>query len=99
MTTRKEPVVLPRTPGFRFAIQQEPGSYRLRVGKAAGGGPAPIDLIVRKVVVLKGVYALSGDELKLCVVNRLACEDRDDRAMAKAADGKGRPAGFETKAG
>jgi uncharacterized protein (TIGR03067 family) len=102
LTTKEEPVVLPEAKpavGLYFAINKDTREYRLKAAKGKEKGPAAIDLVVGKGVVLKGIYELKGDELKLCVVNWLALKGDDDHDTAKAADGKARPTDFKTKAG
>ena len=74
-------------------------NYRLRLANAKDGQPSAIDLIVGEDVVLKGIYELKGDDLKLCVVNRLYCQDNDGRLVAKKAAGTARPTDFATKDG
>jgi uncharacterized protein (TIGR03067 family) len=102
LTTKEEPVVLPEAKpeaGLYFAVYQHTKDYRLKTAKGKEKGPAAIDLVVGKGVVLKGIYELKGDELKLCAVNWLALAGEDDQAKAKSADGKARPGDFKTKAG
>jgi uncharacterized protein (TIGR03067 family) len=101
LVTIGEPVVLPSAQanvGLYFAIYAGT-EFRLKPGKAKDKGPAEIDLVVRKGVVLKGIYELNGDELKLCFVNWMYCTDEDEAKMAKAADAIARPSGFGTKNG
>ncbi len=101
LVTVGEPVVLPSAQpdvGLYFAIYAGT-EFRLKPGQGKGKGPAEIDLVVRKGVVLKGIYELNGDELKLCFVNWMYCTDKDDAKMAKAADAIARPTTFETKDG
>jgi uncharacterized protein (TIGR03067 family) len=74
-------------------------TYRLRPAKAAGAGPSAIDLVVGEDVVLKGIYELKGDDLKLCIVNRLYCQDKDGRPLAQKAAGTKRPTTFTARDG
>lgn len=102
LRTVQEPVVLfPGMPdvGLLFAINTDERDYRLRLPKPTGNGRAPIDLIVRKAVVLKGIYELKDDTLKLCVVNWLACTHTDEQRMIEEADSKPRPIEFASKDG
>ncbi len=96
LKTTQEPVVLPKinpAAGFIFAIRYEPASYRVKI-TSPEEGPAQIDLTTPEGMVLKGIYELKGDSLKLALVNWLACDGANDAAKAAAADAKERPAKF-----
>src|SRR5262245_9984053 len=82
-----------------FGRTNEKVMYRLRSAKAKEGQPSAIDLVVGEDIVLKGIYELKGDDLKLCVVNRLYCQDKDGRPLAKKAADTDRPTEFAAKDG
>lgn len=103
LTTFAEPVVLPDADpkvGLYFAIYGE-SKFRVRARPAKEKQPAEIDLVMGKNdnVILKGIYELNGDELKLCVTNWLYCSDKDEEKMAKNAKELARPTSFESKGG
>src|SRR5262249_27315784 len=92
-------LTLPTGGKVMFGRAEGEVKYRLQLVKARGVGPRPIDLIVGKDVVLKGIYELKGDDLRLCVVNRLYCQDKDGRLVARKAAGAERPTAFTTRDG
>lgn len=97
LTIEKEPVVF-KVKGYEteFVIQQDPTNYQLKVAKAAR---PTMDWITPKGMVLKGIYELRGDELKVCLVNWITCLDKDGQSAAEIAEDKARPGDFTTKAG
>lgn len=98
LKTTNEPVVLPNPRadvGLFFAIYAGT-EFRLKMVKAEGKGPREIDLTLKNGVVLKGIYELKGDDLKLCLVNWLSLPSDDDKKMKEAADAIVRPTVFHS---